>query len=69
MGKTLIRLNNVFKAFGELVVLDGVNLTIEEGLVTTIIGRSGRGQVGAAQTHYRPARPGTVARFSIKTPL
>lgn len=44
MGKTLIRLNNVFKAFDELVVLDGVSLTIEEGLVTTIIGRSGVGK-------------------------
>lgn len=44
MGKTLISLNNVFKAFDGLKVLDGVDLTIEEGVVTTIIGRSGVGK-------------------------
>lgn len=40
----LIELRNVKKSFGSKVVLDGVNLTIEEGQVTTIIGKSGTGK-------------------------
>lgn len=40
----LIELRNVKKSFGPKVVLDGVNLTIEEGQVTTIIGKSGTGK-------------------------
>ncbi len=40
----LIELRNVKKGFGSKVVLDGVNLTIEQGQVTTIIGKSGTGK-------------------------
>jgi phospholipid/cholesterol/gamma-HCH transport system ATP-binding protein len=44
MREALIELKNVRKAFGEQVVLEGIDLTIEEELVTTIIGRSGIGK-------------------------
>jgi len=40
----LIELKNVTKRFGEKTVLDRVNLTILEGDITTIIGKSGEGK-------------------------
>ncbi len=40
----IIRLENVHKAFGALVVLDGVSLEIERGRTTVIIGPSGCGK-------------------------
>lgn len=40
----LIDLVDVHKAFGELVVLDGVSLSIPEGQTTAIIGPSGTGK-------------------------
>jgi len=40
----LIRLVNVEKSFGEQKVLDKLNLTIDEGKITVIIGRSGEGK-------------------------
>jgi len=40
----LIELKNVTKRFGERTVLDRVNLTILEGDITTIIGKSGGGK-------------------------
>jgi len=44
MGEPLIQFRNVHKSFGSQVVLDGIDLVIEEGLVTSIIGRSGVGK-------------------------
>lgn len=44
MTEPYISFRNVSKAFGSLVVLDGLDLDIEEGSVTTIIGRSGIGK-------------------------
>ncbi len=40
----MIRLVNVEKSFGEQKVLDKLNLTIDEGKITVIIGRSGEGK-------------------------
>jgi phospholipid/cholesterol/gamma-HCH transport system ATP-binding protein len=40
----LIELKNVTKRFGEKTVLDRANLTIFEGDITTIIGKSGEGK-------------------------
>jgi len=40
----LIELRNVTKRFGEITVLDRVNLTVFEGDITTIIGKSGVGK-------------------------
>ena len=44
MTVPLIELKNVTKRFGEKTVLDRVNLTIFEGDITTIIGKSGEGK-------------------------
>jgi len=44
MDAPLIEFRNLRKAFDANVVLDGVNLTVEQGMVTTIIGRSGVGK-------------------------
>ncbi len=44
MTAPLIELKNVTKRFGEKTVLDRVNLTIFEGDITTIIGKSGEGK-------------------------
>jgi len=40
----MIKIVNLKKAFGEKKVLDGVNLEIESGKITVIIGRSGEGK-------------------------
>lgn len=40
----LIEVKNLVKSFGDLVVLDGVNLTIHKGEVVCIIGPSGGGK-------------------------
>ena len=42
--KPLIRLVDVHKRFGDLVVLDGVELTLRAGETTVIIGESGSGK-------------------------
>jgi len=44
MNQPLIELENVFKKFGPKQILDGVNLSIYRGEVTTIIGKSGVGK-------------------------
>lgn len=44
MTVPLIELKNVTKRFGERTILDRVNLTIFEGDITTIIGKSGVGK-------------------------
>jgi phospholipid/cholesterol/gamma-HCH transport system ATP-binding protein len=44
MSEALIKLRNVHKVFGSNSVLNGVNLDIPEGTVTTIIGKSGMGK-------------------------
>lgn len=40
----MIEIRNLKKAFGSNVVLGGVNLTIESGKITVILGRSGEGK-------------------------
>lgn len=40
----IIKVKNVRKAFGELLVLDGVSLDFQEGAITAIIGQSGCGK-------------------------
>jgi len=40
----MIEIRNLRKSFGPKTVLDGVNLTIESGKITVIIGRSGEGK-------------------------
>ena len=40
----MVRLENVTKSFGELVVLDGIDLKVDTGEVLVVIGRSGSGK-------------------------
>lgn len=40
----MIRIHNIYKSFGDSVVLRGVDLTIEKGSVTVILGPSGSGK-------------------------
>ncbi|WP_339206621.1 amino acid ABC transporter ATP-binding protein [Bacillus sp. FSL W8-1143] len=40
----MIKLSNLKKSFGELVVLDGINLDVQKGQVVAIIGPSGSGK-------------------------
>jgi len=44
MSEGVLRLEGVTKAFGDLVVLDGIDLDIPMGAHTTVIGRSGIGK-------------------------
>ena len=44
MDVPIIEFKNVVKRFGEKTVLDGVNFTLNEGEITTIIGKSGTGK-------------------------
>jgi len=43
-GESVVRLVNIHKRFGNLIVLDGVNLDLVEGQTTVIIGESGSGK-------------------------
>jgi phospholipid/cholesterol/gamma-HCH transport system ATP-binding protein len=43
-GQTIVELRNVHKRFGPLVVLRGINLSLERGKTTVIIGESGTGK-------------------------
>jgi phospholipid/cholesterol/gamma-HCH transport system ATP-binding protein len=44
MSEHIIHINELHKAFGEQKVLNGVNLKIEKGKITIIIGKSGTGK-------------------------
>lgn len=44
MNAPLIQFNQVFKSFGDNAVLRGIDLSIHQGEVTTIIGKSGIGK-------------------------
>ena len=44
MNQPLIQLENIQKRFGDHQVLRGVNLTIYDGQITTVIGKSGVGK-------------------------
>ena len=44
MDQPLIQFNNAVKSFGDNRVLDGINLCIHKGEITTIVGKSGTGK-------------------------
>jgi ABC-type polar amino acid transport system ATPase subunit len=43
-GAPMVRLEQVTKSFGDLVVLDGIDLTVDQGDVLVVIGPSGSGK-------------------------
>lgn len=45
----MIEVKNVCKSFGDLAVLQGVNLTVEQGKIVCIIGKSGAGKTTLLQ--------------------
>jgi len=53
MEDTIIRLNNVEKYFGELHVLNNINLSVRKGEVVVIIGPSGSGKSTLCRTVNR----------------
>ncbi len=44
MDNIAVRINDLHKSFGDQVVLDGIDLEIETGKITVIIGKSGGGK-------------------------
>ena len=44
MADTIVKVRNLYKSFGEHRILNGVNLDIEEGRITAVIGKSGTGK-------------------------
>ena len=62
MDTPLIEFKNVTKRFGRRTILEGVNLKIYEGEVTTIIGLSRWRQDGSPQAYHRAHKPdeGTI---------
>lgn len=44
MSEPLVEIKNIHKSFGSLEVLKGIDFTVDEGQVVTLIGRSGSGK-------------------------
>ena len=44
MAETIVKVRNVYKSFGVHKILNGVDLDIEEGKITAVIGKSGTGK-------------------------
>lgn len=44
MDNIAVRINGLFKSFGDQTVLDGIDLEVETGKITVIIGKSGGGK-------------------------
>ncbi|MBO4711357.1 ATP-binding cassette domain-containing protein [bacterium] len=44
MENAIVRVRNLYKSFGEHKILNGVDLDIEEGRITAVIGKSGTGK-------------------------
>src|SRR4030095_15371158 len=53
----MIRVVDLYRSFGDQQVLKGVNLELETGEITTIIGGSGRGKTGLLKHLNAPLLP------------
>ena len=69
----MIKADGIFKRFGELDVLRGIDLEIERGLITSIVGPSGAGKTTLLQILGTLSRPdkgkvfyGSTDVFSLK---
>lgn len=54
---TVIEINDITKSYGQLTVLKGINLSIEKGQITSIIGPSGAGKTTLLQIMGTLDRP------------
>ncbi len=64
----ILKLNNIYKAFGENHVLKGVNLTFDKGMIYTLIGGNGTGKstIYNLITGFSKADKGTITFNSKK---
>lgn len=65
----MIKLKGIKKSFGDLEVLSGVDLTVNDGEVVVILGPSGSGKTTLLRTinFLDPANAGTITVGTIKT--
>ena len=54
MTEPIVSIQNLKKAFGDHVVLDGINLNVMPGEKVVVLGPSGSGQEHDASLHQRP---------------
>ena len=61
----MIEVKNIYKSFGELEVLKGVNLEVKKGEIVAIIGKSGAGKTTLLQIIGTLDRPTDSSSNSI----
>ena len=61
MENAIVRVRNLYKSFGEHKILNGVDLDIEEGRITAVIGKSGTGKSASAIPITRNANSETAS--------
>lgn len=54
----MIKVENLYKSFGEVKAVDGVSITAEDGKITGLLGPNGAGKTTTLRTIYGLQRPG-----------